>query len=200
MLSSTTTGSNALLRALCRNDTHLCVCWMLTPDVAGPDGKKTKYLKQPSKWRDFDCELFQLLKQAVPGNGRVAWAEEVRLLRSACFFSRLLNDSKAQRERYFEKFLRCAKSSEIVFFGPENGLQVPSRPYGRKDSSKYLYWEELEATWDADHSVLLYQHFRRQKREELHSQSCSRPTSEDLGRTGCCVPDSSRRVLPARTS
>src|SRR5215470_5935126 len=141
----------ALLRALCRNDTHLCVCWMLTPDVAGPDGKKTKYLKQPSKWRDCDCELFQLLKQAVPGNGRVAWAEEVRLLRSACFFSRLLNDSKEQRERYFEEFLRCAKSSEIVFFGPDNGLQVPSRPYGRKDSSKYLYWEELEATWDAGH-------------------------------------------------
>src|SRR5215831_17867570 len=118
----------ALLRALCRNDTHLCVCWMLTPDVAGPDSKKTKYLKQPSKWRDFDCELFELLKQAVPDNGRVAWAEEVRLLRSACFFSRLLNDSKEQRERYFEEFLRCAKSS-----GPTVG-RIPQNIFIGKNS------------------------------------------------------------------
>lgn len=155
----------ALLRTLCDRNTCLSVCWMLTPDGNGPDGKKIKYLDQPSRWRQFDPELFDSLRKAVPGNRRVAWAEESGILRSACFFSRLLSDRKDQREEYFKDFLCCSHQSELVFFDPDNGLEVPSRPYGRKDTSKYLYSVELKDTWKAGHSVLLYQHFRRKKGE-----------------------------------
>lgn len=157
----------ALLRTLCDSDTRLSVCWMLTPDDRRPDGKKTKYLDQPSRWRHFDADLFDSLRKAVPDNRRVAWAEEMGILRSACFFSRLLSDSTDQREQYFKDFLCCAHCSELVFFDPDNGLEVPSRPSGRKDSSKYLYRKELENTWKAGHSVLLYQHFPREKREDF---------------------------------
>ncbi len=163
----------ALLRTLCDYDTRLCVCWMLTPDDSGPDGKKTKYLDQPWRWRHFDPELFDSLGRAVPDNRRVAWAEETGILRSACYFSRLLTDRKDQREKYFKDFLCCAQDSELVFFDPNNGLEVPSRRCGRKDSSKYLYWKELKDTWTGipsaslpGHSVLLYQHFRRKKGEK----------------------------------
>jgi len=156
----------ALLRTLCDCDTRLSVCWMLTPDDHGPDGKKTKYLDQRERWRHFAHELYDSLRGAVPYSRRVAWAEETGILRSACFFSRLLNDSRVHRGLYFKDFLCCAHSSELVFFDPDNGLEVPSKPYGTKDSSKYLYWKELKDTWTAGHSVLLYQHFRRKKGEK----------------------------------
>jgi hypothetical protein len=156
----------ALLRTLCGCDTRLSVCWMLTPDDTGPDGKRTKYLDQPTCWRHFDPELFDSLRKAVPNNRRVTWAEEKGILRSACLYSSLLSDSKEQREQYFKDFLCCARHSELVFFDPDNGLEVSSRPYGRKDSSKYLYRKELKDTWNAGHSVLLYQHFRRKKGEK----------------------------------
>ena len=157
----------ALLRTLCGHDTPLTVCWMLTRDDSRPDGKKTRYLDQPACWRHFDPELFDSLGEAVPNNRRVAWAEETGILRSACFYSRLLKDSKEQRQQYFKDFLRCAHNSELVFFDPDNGLEVPSKPYGRKNCSKYLYWNELGDTWNAPHSVLLYQHFPFKKRDDF---------------------------------
>jgi len=160
----------ALLRSLCCRDIRLFVCWMLTPDGTGPDGKRTKYLDQPSCWRHFDPELFDSLRKAVPNNRRVTWAEEMGILRSACFYSRLLSDSRDQREQYFKDFMCCAHESDLVFFDPDNGLEVPSRPYGTKNSSKYLYWKELEDAWRAGHSVLLYQHFPFKKRETFISE------------------------------
>lgn len=160
----------ALLRTLCGCETPLSVCWMLTPDDTGPDGRRTEYLDQPARWRHFDPEFFDSLRKAVPNNRGVAWAEETVILRSACFYSRLLSDSKEQRGQYFKDLLRCAHHSELVFFDPDNGLEVPSRPYGRKGSSKYLYWKELEDTWRAGHSVLLYQHFPFKKREDFISE------------------------------
>ncbi len=157
----------ALLRTLCGRDTRLSVCWMLTPDDTGPDGKRTKYLDEPTYWRDFDPELFDSLRKAVPNNRRVTWAEEMGILHTTCFFSRLTSDSKDQREQYFKDFLCCAHGSELVFFDPDNGLEVRSRPYGRKRSSKHLYWNELRDTWNARHSVLLYQHFPFKKRDDF---------------------------------
>jgi len=157
----------ALLRTLCGCDIRLSVCWMLTPDDTGPDGRRTKYLEQPTRWRRFDPELFDSLRKAVPNNRRVAWAEEMGILRSTCFYSRLLSDSKEQRGQWFKDFLCCAHHSELVFFDPDNGLDVPSRPYGGRDSSKYLYRKELKDTWNAGHSVLLYQHFPFKKREDF---------------------------------
>jgi len=53
----------------------------------------------------------------------------------------------------------------LVFFDPDMGLEV-SKPRRRKLSCQYLYWDELQATFDAGSSVLIYQHFPRQKRDE----------------------------------
>src|SRR5207247_1038179 len=43
------------------------VCWMLTPDDHGPDGRKTAYLSNPEDWRAHDPELFDLLERLVLG-------------------------------------------------------------------------------------------------------------------------------------
>ena len=42
------------------------VCWMLTPDDGGSDGRKIEYLGKPEKWRLYDPALFDsLLDQIV---------------------------------------------------------------------------------------------------------------------------------------
>ncbi len=58
-----------------------------------------------------------------------------------------------------------ANGVDLVFFDPDNGLEVESKPYGLKSSYKYLYWSEVQKTFEAGHSVLVYQHFRREKRD-----------------------------------
>ena len=58
-----------------------------------------------------------------------------------------------------------AQGCELVFFDPDNGIEVDSTKYGRRNSSKYLYWHEIERFWKAGHSLLIYQHFPRVPRQ-----------------------------------
>jgi len=61
--------------------------------------------------------------------------------------------------------LQSAASRELFFFDPDNGLEVPSCPPGRRGSEKYLLWQELTDSYQAGHSVLVYQHFARERRD-----------------------------------
>jgi hypothetical protein len=45
------------------------------------------------------------------------------------------------------------------------GIEVDSVKRGARNSAKYVYWSELQAAYGRGHSVLVYQHFRRVKRE-----------------------------------
>ena len=44
-----------ILRALqAGSDLPLALCWMLTPDDGGADGRKVAYLHKPDRWRSLD--------------------------------------------------------------------------------------------------------------------------------------------------
>jgi hypothetical protein len=55
----------------------------------------------------------------------------------------------------------------LIFFDPDNGMEVKSVLKGRKHSSKYLYWDELKRFYAAGYDVLIYQHFRRNTGQTL---------------------------------
>ena len=57
-----------------------------------------------------------------------------------------------------------AEGCTLVFLDPDNGLEVKSKPVGRKGSSKYVAWSEIEAVWKGEASILIYQHFPRRER------------------------------------
>lgn len=156
-----------VLRALSgRGAVSLAVCWMLTPDDGRSDGNLIKYLQQPEQWRHYDPELYDALRERVLVQEMrdVGWAEEAGLLPGARFHTAILPNDARGRAQYFESFWRGAQGCKLVFCDPDNGMGVRSKPHGRKGSSKYLYWHELEAGWERGHSVLVYQHFRREKR------------------------------------
>jgi hypothetical protein len=156
-----------LLRALGAADRlRLGVCWMLTAPDGRTDGEFLAYLGQPKKYRHRDPVLFDWLRQVVgeEKDRRTARIEASTMLGSALFQSRLLTDPLRDREAYFaecaEKFAGC----DLVFFDPDNGLEIKSTPRGRRDSCKFLFWQEISTTFTSGASVLIYQHFIGEER------------------------------------
>jgi hypothetical protein len=154
-----------LLRAVIHaTGLRVLVAWMLTPDDDGTDGKFISYLEKPERWPRYDPELFYGIKKLLINNTKrnVALIEQTDLLPHAVYFSDYVPDRAADRMSWFNSLIRTARESDIVFLDPDNGLEVKSVLYGRKNSSKYLFWRELKALWSEGKSLLIYQHFPRE--------------------------------------
>lgn len=145
---------------------RLFVAWMLTPDDGSTDGKFVSYLDQPSKWKHHDPDLFWELKGLLDSDRRreVELIERSNLLGNTRYFSRIVPDRAIDRMQWFESLQENAVPYNFLFLDPDNGLEVKSKPYGGKNSAKFLYWREVEALWSSGKSLLIYQHFIREKR------------------------------------
>ena len=144
------------------------ICWMLTPNDGNTDGKFTDYLHTPEFWRGYDPLLYDHLRNIVLEKTREVYAAQSdEILPNCIFYPTLLSDNPAIRARYFEGFERSSKGCELIFFDPDNGLEVKSKPYGRKHSSKYLYWREVRKLFNVGHSLVIYQHFPRIRRDRF---------------------------------
>jgi len=157
-----------LLRALAESSgLPLGVCWLLTAPDQRPDGEFRKYLEQPARWRRHDPDLYDGLQRLrEPGVGRsVSHAEAWGLLPGACYFADLLEDRLAQRDDYFRRAWDALAGCPVLFLDPDNGIEVKSTIRGGKDSSKYVYWVEIEEAYRRGHSLVIYQHWPRAERE-----------------------------------
>jgi len=157
-----------ILRLLAgKGEINTAVCWMLTEDDRSTDGKFTNYIKQSEKWRHFDPPLFDSLALSLEeqGNRSVKWAEDNHLIPRAIYINDILEDQKEKRREYFLKIKYLSYKSDLLFFDPDNGIEVKSVPFGRKKSNKYLYWHEIVESFSYGKSLLIYQHFIREKRD-----------------------------------
>ena len=118
-------------------------------------------------YRHHDPALFDLLHDKVHRRGlrNVNTAYMPRILPNSWLYDDLVPTDRISRKTWFETFLRKAHGSDLVFFDPDNGLEVSSVSCGTKDSPKYLYWSEVEQAYDEGHSLLVYQHFPRVSRD-----------------------------------
>lgn len=143
------------------------VAWMLTADDLSSDGRKLTYLQKPEQWRAADPDLFDRMAQLVASGARaVAAVEESEILPHARFHTEIVPRRADERREHFARTLEIARGSDLLFFDPDNGLEVSSCAPGRAGSEKYLLWSELVAAYGAGHSVLVYQHFPRRERAE----------------------------------
>lgn len=155
-----------LLRALSWGGANrIGVCWMLTPSDGSSDGGKLAYLQQPDRYRHFDPELFDTLAHAAdePDRRRLQSIENSGAIAGAAYFNELLPDELSGRAAFMDRCQSAFHGAELVFFDPDNGLEA-SLSKGRKNSSKYLYLDELAAFYATGKSVLIYQHFPRVER------------------------------------
>ncbi len=79
------------------------------------------------------------------------------------FYSPILKDEKQEQGRYYKNLEGRVRGCNLIFFDPDNGLQVKLK-LGRKKSSKYLYWQFLKRFYKRGRSVLIYQHDPFEKR------------------------------------
>lgn len=168
----------ALLRLLGRSGLRLGVCWMLTPNDERSDGNKLGYLDQPKQER-HDLELFMLLRR-VRGEldaRRLILIEGSEILPGAVFVNTIVPEPLFDRQLWFKQASAALAETDLVFFDPDNGIEIGSVSKGRRNSSKYVYRDELAATYRAGHSLLVYQHFQRKERE-----SFIRDVADDLRR------------------
>jgi hypothetical protein len=142
----------------------LLVAWMLTQDDGGRDGGFRSYL--------------DLLGQAPEPS--VSLIERSELVPRARYHAATAPDGRLERDAWRRDLLRAASGVDLVFLDPDNGIEVPSKPVGRKDSSKYVTWQEVQAIWEAGCSLLIYQHYPRKPREAF----AERLVSEIRRRTG----------------
>jgi hypothetical protein len=158
----------ALLRVLAgEGETTIGVCWMLTPPDGRSDGNKIDYLQCPEDSAQFDPPLFKLLSSVTTKPDRRRLIEKSGILPRATFFNRPLSDAFDERHRYFEEAGATLANCDLVFFDPDNGIEVQGTPKGRKDSARYIYWDEIATFYGVGQSILVYQHYSRKKREDF---------------------------------
>lgn len=177
-----------LIRALCGSRLlPAFICWMLTPDSKeNKDGKKISYLSHPEVWRHYDPTLFDFLQTEIRQRKTSRIIDEgalVKMLPGARFFTPLLQDAADFRTEYFKTlFQEVPPNGGLLFFDPDNGLEVPSCRKGNKNSSKYVYWDEVNKAYESGHSVLIYQHFQRVERKKF-IQEISEKANAETGAT-----------------
>jgi hypothetical protein len=150
----------------------LGLCWMLTPSDGSTDGRFTQYLENPTEWQHFDPPLFVALNRALRSreSRAVALAERYDLLPGAVFFGSEVPAGRVARMRFMAACLKYVAACDLLFFDPDNGIEVSSVPYGSKAAPKYVYWRELGAAFQEGHSLLVYQHYPRQERAAFHQK------------------------------
>jgi hypothetical protein len=91
-------------------------------------------------------------------------AEAWSLIPGATYFNKELTDKNVQRNDYFREALWALRGCNVIFFDPDNGIEVQSPGRGNRGSAKYIYWKELRVAYANGHSLLVYQHFPRVER------------------------------------
>ncbi len=150
----------ALLRLLGRAGLRLGVCWMLAPDDDSGLGNNVAFLDQP-KQALHDPELHAVLGKVreTPRGQRLQALESSGILSEATFFNEAVPAALFERQLWFGRAGTALGNTDLIFFDPDNGIEVRATPKGRKNSPKYVYRDELAASYAAGHSLLLYQHF-----------------------------------------
>lgn len=168
----------ALLRALSSGGTNrIGVCWMLTPDDGGRDGNKLAYLAKPEQHRRFEPELFVILAHAAgePDRRRLQTIEDSGAVIGALYYNETLPQVVDERAAYMAECRAKFADAELVFFDPDNGIEVSSTRIGLKSALKYVFLDEVAAFYGERKSVLIYQHFPQMKpRAQFLSDSVAR--------------------------
>jgi|ERR1051326_224245 hypothetical protein len=172
-------GKYALLRALgderLKRAIKIAVVWCLYPDEShNDDGRHISYLES-TDFVELDIQLVQLLRNAIKsGRRNISVISTGRALPTGTVFydvtlcpANVRHLSRADRighrTMWLEGCLRATRDSDLVFFDPDNGLEVTSVPKHHLRSGKYMYWDELLPFWKRKQSLLIYHHLNRTK-------------------------------------
>ena len=174
-------GKYGLLRSLCYGGEHgvafrLGVLWYRfdgDDSAAANDGRHIDYLCAPSSHerllRQCDPDLVEKMRHLVKNDRSIAAVETNHVLPvGTVFFSEGLSfkgtplgERSAKRHQWLNAGLRRVREAEVVFFDPDNGLEVQSRSSRSLMGPKYVYYDDLQSCWERGQSLIVYHHMGR---------------------------------------
>lgn len=148
----------------------LGVAWYLFPNEShNDDGKHTKYLSDPEKWRQLDPILFDSLAIVVSRERSITALQSTNVL-NAIYSSEPLTsadlpagDRPEFRSRWFENTRKQLERCDLVFADPDNGI-VNDNEHRRRQKvfGKQIPLSEAKAIADG-RSAIIYHHNTRFK-------------------------------------
>ena len=150
---------------------RLGVVWCLFPDEGhNADGRHIAYLNAP-EFQALDDVLMTVLRTIIErGQRRVSLVISAGILPPetvSCDEPVSPTHRCSRRERLLCRSTWLARCFELtgncnlVFFDPDNGLEIESVPKHHPKAGKYIFWDELVPFWRRGHALLIYHHLNR---------------------------------------
>jgi hypothetical protein len=153
-----------LLKNLCTDNLRLGVNWCLVEDEShNNDGKFITYLE--SENHDFlkvDGGLFTELKGLVASSKRSVDAvqeSDILPLQTSYFSEKVPQGTN--RFPWHDSSLKKLAACDIIFYDPDNGLEVKSFGKLHPNAIKHIFFDEIRDTYRAGKSIIIYQHTDR---------------------------------------
>jgi hypothetical protein len=174
----------ALLRSIAdKSGFKLGVVWCLFEnELHNCDGRHTSYL-QRGEFRNLDPVLHDRLALIVrSGRRSVRTISRVKIFPSDTVLfdspiapsNRMRVDGAAReayRTRWISQALAATLTCELIFFDPDNGLEIPSVPKHGPKAGKYIFLDELNSFWQRGQSLIIYHHLNRSA--SVQDQTCA---------------------------
>jgi hypothetical protein len=170
-------GKYALLRKLSGfrggRTIRLAVIWCYFPnEFHSNDGRHVSYLRA-KKFNDLDSDLYVHLQTIVKADRRaISSISNATILPEGTVYcaepispsdtNRLSSEARLNHRLWWlNSCIIRTGECELIFFDPDNGMEVASVPKNGLKSGKYIYWDELMPFWRRGNALLIYHHLNR---------------------------------------
>ena len=185
---------------------HLGVHWYLTVhDEGNGDGLHIGYLGKPASWQALDPELFEALRGvrdqiADPTQRRLSLVEQLDVFRNDTRFFSSVDPVPVRgrrpgaevsphevpkgtrrielRRQWAARGEAALNGADLVFFDPDNGIEVRSCTPMHLNADKYVFLDEVAAFVGRGVSAVIYQHQPRMSWQVLLSSLRERLAKE----------------------
>lgn len=165
-------GKYGLLKsAFSTKQLRLGVNWYLTDpnelkETSRNDGQYTEY----EELKNCDVDLYNTLQSLIKENKRTIEEVENRNIfpkDNTIFYNNQLSFNgvsgiearSKKRKDWEESGLQVLKDSQVVFFDPDNGLEVKSHSKTSIKGIKYVFYGEVVRYYEKQKSLIIYQHW-----------------------------------------
>lgn len=88
------------------------------------------------------------------------------------------------RKGWLDRALKATEGYDIVFFDPDNGLEVKSTKAHHDKGPKFTFFNELVPFWKRGQSLVIYQHKNMHQKAEVQIAERKQQLFEALGYDG----------------
>jgi hypothetical protein len=152
-----------LLKNLCNKNLRLGINWCLVKDEDNSDGRRTSYLNN-KKLHLLESELLQCLEVINKDSDKsINSIHQSKIFPLGTrYFSETIPFETARFE-WHTLSLNSLKECDVIYYDPDNGLEIKSVGKLHPKSIKYVFYDEIRDTYQTGKSIVIYQHNNRSK-------------------------------------